>query len=113
MTARMTLIILVQTIVVLLLLAALYKIAHSQDNALTDRMGRACGDDVDSVIDVVKVANTSRPYAYYQARIDGEWTDVPAEAILAMPNYTGPPMLWRMQIVNGPRVIRCFIPEEK
>jgi hypothetical protein len=93
----------------LLTLASL--LAHAQ-SGLTDRLGRACGDDVDT-IEAASLGGFADLDVFYAVHLDGGWSLVPEEAVVTLHDYTGPPLLWRMQIVNGPRVIRCFVPEGK
>ena len=46
---------------------------------------------------------------HYRVRIDGEWVDVPNEAIVSGPNYAGRAMVWPYYL-NGHPTARCFIP---
>lgn len=46
---------------------------------------------------------------HYRVRIEGQWIDVPDEAVLKQPNIYGPTMVWPMHY-NGMLQIRCFIP---
>jgi len=50
---------------------------------------------------------------HYRVRIEGEWWDVPDEAVLKQPNEAGPAMVWPMyyRAIGAPvRIeIRCFI----
>lgn len=45
----------------------------------------------------------------YRVRIDGEWIDVPDEAIVLGPNKAGAAKVWRTYVDGYPGV-RCFLP---
>ena len=46
---------------------------------------------------------------HYRVRIDGEWVDVPDEAVVPGPNYAGRTMVWPYYL-NGHPKARCFMP---
>ena len=46
---------------------------------------------------------------HYRVRIDGEWVDVPDDAVITEPNRAGRTIVWPMYL-NGRLVIRCFMP---
>jgi len=51
----------------------------------------------------------------YRVFIDGQWVDVPDEAVLKVPNMYGPTMVWGYPVYNGESgkmryEIRCFMP---
>jgi hypothetical protein len=46
---------------------------------------------------------------HYRVRIDGEWVDVPNEAVVPGPNLAGRTMVWPYYL-NGHPKARCFIP---
>ncbi len=46
---------------------------------------------------------------HYRVRIDGEWVDVPKEAVVPGPNLDGRTMVWPYYL-NGHPIPRCFIP---
>jgi hypothetical protein len=46
---------------------------------------------------------------HYRVRIDGEWVDVPNEAVVDGPNRAGRTMVWPYYLDGHPRA-RCFIP---
>jgi len=46
---------------------------------------------------------------HYRVRIDGEWVDVPNEAVVPGPNRAGRTMVWPYYI-NGHPKARCFMP---
>jgi hypothetical protein len=45
----------------------------------------------------------------YRVRIDGEWVDVPDDAVITEPNRAGRTMVWPLRGYGG-LVIRCFMP---
>lgn len=46
---------------------------------------------------------------HYRVRIDGEWIDVPDDAVLKEPNRDGRTLVWPSW-ADGRRTVRCFIP---
>jgi hypothetical protein len=46
---------------------------------------------------------------HYRVRIEGEWFDVPEEAVITEPNRAGRTMVWPIKGWGG-LTIRCFIP---
>lgn len=46
---------------------------------------------------------------HYRVRIEGEWIDVPDEAVLDVPNRDGRTLVWPMWN-DGKRTVRCFLP---
>jgi hypothetical protein len=46
---------------------------------------------------------------HYRVRIDGEWIDVPDEAVITEPNRAGRAMVWPLRGAMGTS-IRCFLP---
>jgi hypothetical protein len=46
---------------------------------------------------------------HYRVRIDGEWVDVPNEAVVDGPNRAGRTMVWPYYLDGHPRA-RCFMP---
>lgn len=45
---------------------------------------------------------------HYRVRINGEWVDVPDDAVIKQPNLDGRTMVWPM-FKDGKTVPRCFI----
>jgi len=45
----------------------------------------------------------------YSVRLDGEWIDVPDEAVITEPNRIGRTMVWPLRGYLG-LTIRCFMP---
>lgn len=46
---------------------------------------------------------------HYRVRIDGEWVDVPDDAVITEPNRAGRTMVWPIKGWGG-LTIRCFMP---
>lgn len=46
----------------------------------------------------------------YQVRLNGEWRDVPDEAVVTEPNKFGRTKVWPVTYEDGAVVIRCFMP---
>ena len=46
---------------------------------------------------------------HYRVRIDGEWVDVPSEAVVDGPNRAGRTMVWPYYQDGHPKA-RCFMP---
>jgi hypothetical protein len=47
---------------------------------------------------------------HYRVRIDGEWVDVPDNAVITEPNRVGRTMVWPIRDGVGGVYIRCFMP---
>jgi hypothetical protein len=47
--------------------------------------------------------------SHYRVRIDGEWVDVPNEAVVEGPNRAGRTMVWPYYMDGHPKA-RCFMP---
>ncbi|MCA6108340.1 hypothetical protein [Bradyrhizobium cenepequi] len=48
--------------------------------------------------------------AHYRVRIDGEWVDVPNDAVVDGPNRAGHTMVWPYYLNGGFVGVRCFMP---
>lgn len=46
---------------------------------------------------------------HYRVRLNGQWVDVPDEAVIDDPNKAGPTMVWPYYGPNGVIIIRCFL----
>jgi hypothetical protein len=46
---------------------------------------------------------------HYRVRLDGEWVDVPDDAVITQPNRYGRTMVWPIESAAG-KSIRCFLP---
>jgi hypothetical protein len=75
--------------------------------SLTSRAKTACcdGSDATRLDDVDWESRDGR----YRVRVEGEWVDVPEDAVIDGPNRAGPAMVWPWW-KNGQRAVRCFMP---
>lgn len=46
---------------------------------------------------------------HYRVRIEGQWIDVPPDAVITEPNLAGRTMVWPIKVL-GSITIRCFMP---
>jgi hypothetical protein len=75
-------------------------------DSLASRKGPCCSDaDGSAVSDVDWETQGGR----YRVRIEGEWVDVPEEAVITEPNRVGRTMVWPIRGYLG-LTIRCFMP---
>lgn len=73
---------------------------------LNSEKGPCCdGSDHSYVADVNWESKAGR----YRVRLDGEWHDVPPEAVLQGPNLDGRTLVWPVKAWGGVN-IRCFMP---
>lgn len=47
---------------------------------------------------------------HYRVRIDGNWIDVPDDAVITVPNRVGRTMVWPIRYPPHTITIRCFMP---
>jgi len=74
--------------------------------SLHSQYGQCCSDaDGTAVADV----DWESKDGHYRVRLDGEWIDVPDEAVITEPNRVGRTMVWPMRGYLG-LSIRCFMP---
>ena len=79
---------------------------HQWFEGLRSGKGPCCSDaDGSAVSDV----DWETKAGHYRVRIDGEWVDVPDEAVITEPNRIGRTMVWPIRGYLG-LSIRCFIP---
>src|SRR6266511_218744 len=75
-------------------------------DSLKSGKGPCCSDADGSAVSDVGWDSKS---AHYRVRIDGEWFDVPDDAVITEPNRVGRTMVWPMRGYQG-LSIRCFMP---
>jgi len=73
---------------------------------LASRKGPCCSDADGSAVSDVDWETSG---GHYRVRIDGEWVDVPEEAVITEPNRVGRTMVWPIRGYLG-LTIRCFMP---
>jgi hypothetical protein len=75
-------------------------------DGLRSGKGPCCSDaDGTAVSDV----DWESANGHYRVRLDGEWIDVPDEAVITEPNRVGRTMVWPIRGYLG-IAIRCFMP---
>jgi hypothetical protein len=109
-----------QTACAVLLLALIADPGHARDpdgryansplkswfDGLRSGKGPCCSDaDGTAVSDV----DWESKDGHYRVRLDGEWIDVPDEAVITEPNRAGRTMVWPIRGYMGV-TIRCFMP---
>ena len=47
---------------------------------------------------------------HYRVKLQGEWVDVPDNAVVEGPNRAGPTMVWPYYVNGAMRGVRCFMP---
>jgi len=75
-------------------------------DTLRSGKGPCCSDADGSAVSDVDWESGS---GHYRVRIDGEWIDVPDEAVITGPNRVGRTMVWPIRGYGG-LTIRCFMP---
>jgi hypothetical protein len=76
-------------------------------DSLASRRGPCCSvADGQSVEDV----DWDTKNGQYRVRLDGQWIEVPAEALVTVPNKFGLAVVWPYKDYEGRTQIRCFIP---
>ena len=66
-----------------------------------------CCSDADGT--AINDADWESARGHYRVRIEGEWVDVPDEAVVTEPNRVGRTMVWPIRGYLG-LTIRCFMP---
>jgi hypothetical protein len=75
-------------------------------DSLKSGKGLCCSDaDGTALSDVDWESKDGR----YRVRLDGEWVDVPDDAVITEPNRAGRTMVWPLRGYTGVS-IRCFMP---
>lgn len=106
---------------VALLMAAVSPLGHARDrgqyanstpemkawfDGLRSGKGPCCSDaDGSAVSDV----DWETHEGHYRVRIEGQWIDVPDEAVITEPNRIGRTMVWPIRGYMG-LTVRCFMP---
>ncbi len=74
---------------------------------LASGRGPCCSDaDGTAVSDVDWESNGG----HYRVRLDGQWLDVPDDAVITAPNRVGRTMVWPIRYPGNAITIRCFMP---
>jgi hypothetical protein len=75
-------------------------------DSLRSGKGPCCSDADGSAVSDVDWESRN---GHYRVRIEGEWFDVPEEAVITEPNRIGRTMVWPLHGYGG-LTIRCFMP---
>ncbi len=75
-------------------------------DTLKSGKGPCCSDADGSAVSDVDWESAN---GHYRVRLDGEWIDVPDEAVITEPNRIGRTMVWPLRGYLGVS-IRCFMP---
>jgi hypothetical protein len=75
-------------------------------DSLKSGKGPCCSDADGTAVSDVDWQSAS---GHYRVRLDGEWVDVPDEAVITQPNRIGRTMVWPLRGYLG-LTIRCFMP---
>jgi len=102
-----------------LLLALASHLGHARDDgryagsplkpwfdSLKSGKGPCCSDADGSAVSDVDWESKD---GHYRVRLDGEWVDVPEDAVITEPNRVGRTMVWPLRGYLGVS-IRCFMP---
>ena len=76
-------------------------------DSLRSKSGGACCSNADGM--ALSDVDWDTKDGHYRVRIDGEWVDVPTDAVITEPNRAGRTMVWPYYVQGRP-VIRCFLP---
>jgi len=75
-------------------------------DSLRSGKGPCCSDADGSAVSDVDWESSN---GHYRVRIEGEWFDVPEDAVITEPNRIGRTMVWPIRGYAG-LTIRCFMP---
>jgi hypothetical protein len=75
-------------------------------DSLRSAKGLCCSDADGSVVSDVDWESKD---GHYRVRLDGQWIDVPDDAVITVPNLAGRTMVWPLKGASGIS-IRCFLP---
>jgi hypothetical protein len=75
-------------------------------DSLRSAKGLCCSDADGSVVSDVDWDSKD---GHYRVRLEGQWIDVPDDAVITVPNRAGRTMVWPVKGATGIS-IRCFLP---
>jgi hypothetical protein len=75
-------------------------------DSLRSAKGLCCSDADGSVVSDVDWESKD---GHYRVRLEGQWIDVPDDAVITVPNRAGRTMVWPVKGASGIS-IRCFLP---
>jgi hypothetical protein len=77
-------------------------------DGLKSKIGSCCSDADGTALSDVDWESKD---GHYRVRLNGQWIDVPDNALVTEPNLTGRTMIWLMPQIDGDTIkIRCFMP---
>ena len=77
-------------------------------DGLKSEIGSCCSDADGTALSEVDWESNN---GHYRVRLNGQWIDVPDNALVTEPNLTGRTMVWLMPQIDGDTIrIRCFMP---
>jgi hypothetical protein len=76
-------------------------------DSLRSKLGGPCCSNADGL--ALADVDWDTKDGHYRVRIEGEWVNVPADAVITEPNRAGRTMVWPY-FLNGRTFIRCFLP---
>ncbi len=76
-------------------------------DSLHSKIGGACCSNADGV--ALSDVDWDTKDGHYRVRLQGEWVDVPNDAVITEPNRAGHTVVWPYS-VQGHTFIRCFLP---
>lgn len=99
-------------VVLVSLLLVHFARAHDHDRpeltpwfkALKSKAGALCCDGTDATR--LEDVDWDSKDGHYRVRINGQWVDVPDNAVIEAPNRAGQAMVW----LGTPTFVRCFMP---
>jgi hypothetical protein len=75
-------------------------------DSLKSGKGPCCSDAYGTALSDVDWESSN---GHYRVRIEGEWVEVPDDAVITEPNRVGRTMVWPIRGYGG-LTIRCFMP---
>jgi hypothetical protein len=81
---------------------------HRWFDSLANQHGHLCCSVADGR--TVEDPDVDDSSGHWRVRVDGEWLDVPDDAVITVPNKYGPAVVWPFKDLTGKTIIRCFLP---
>jgi hypothetical protein len=82
---------------------------HRWFDSLANQHGQLCCSIADGR--TVEDPDVDDSSGHWRVRVDGEWLDVPDDAVITVPNRYGPAVVWPFKdYLTGKTIIRCFMP---
>ena len=81
---------------------------HPWFDQLRSQGGALCCSDADGI--AVSDPDWDMSGGHYRVKLDGNWMDVPDDAVVTVPNRAGRTMVWPYRADGKVIFIRCFMP---